>query len=177
MGITEKIAEIEAEMARTQKNKATEHHLGSLKGKIARLRAELIEQRDAASGGGKGEGFEVLKSGDGRIAMVGFPSVGKSTLLSTVTETASDAASYEFTTLTCIPGVLRYKGSKLQLLDLPGIIEGAAEGKGRGRQVIAVARTSVRSFSSVFFCCIIWSDPGRFSRFFFWPSAARRIVF
>lgn len=39
------------------------------------------------------------------------------------------------------PGILQYKGAKLQILDLPGIIEGAKDGKGRGRQVIAVART------------------------------------
>ena len=48
-------------------------------------------------------------------------------------------ASYEFTTLTCIPGVVRYRGAKIQLLDLPGIIEGAKDGKGRGRQVRAPA--------------------------------------
>jgi len=44
--------------------------------------------------------------------------------------------------LTCIPGVIHYKDSKIQLLDLPGIIEGAADGRGRGRQVIAVAKAS-----------------------------------
>lgn len=38
-------------------------------------------------------------------------------------------------------GCIKYKGAKIQLLDLPGIIEGAKDGKGRGRQVIAVART------------------------------------
>jgi hypothetical protein len=54
-------------------------------------------------------------------------------LLSAVTGTESEAAAYEFTTLTCIPGVIHYKGTKIQLLDLPGIIEGAASGKGRGR--------------------------------------------
>lgn len=48
-------------------------------------------------------------------------------------------AAYEFTTLTCIPGVVRYRGAKIQLLDLPGIIEGAKDGKGRGRQVSARA--------------------------------------
>ena len=45
----------------------------------------------------------------------------------------AQVASYEFTTLTCIPGVVRYRGAKIQLLDLPGIIEGAKDGKGRGR--------------------------------------------
>ena len=74
--------------------------------------------------------------------MIGFPSVGKSTLLSSVTDTESLSAAYEFTTLTCIPGVIHYNEAKIQLLDLPGIIEGASEGKGRGRQVIAVAKNS-----------------------------------
>lgn len=53
----------------------------------------------------------------------------------------SEVAAYEFTTLTTVPGCIKYKGAKIQLLDLPGIIEGAKDGKGRGRQVIAVART------------------------------------
>ena len=39
------------------------------------------------------------------------------------------------------PGVIQYKGAKIQLLDLPGIIEGAKDGEGRGRQVISTART------------------------------------
>ena len=49
----------------------------------------------------------------------------------------SEVAAYEFTTLTTVPGVIKYKGAKIQLLDLPGIIEGAKDGKGRGKQVIA----------------------------------------
>merc|ERR1712141_977569 len=133
-------AEIEREIGRTQKNKATEYHLGTLKAKLAKYRSQLLEP--TGKKGEKGEGFEVLKSGDARVAMIGFPSVGKSTLLSSITKTESEQASYEFTTLTCIPGVIEYKGADIQLLDLPGIIEGAAQGKGRGRQVIAVARTA-----------------------------------
>ena len=66
----------------------------------------------------------------------------QSTLLGTVTDTKSAVAAYEFTTLTCIPGVIKYNGSNIQLLDLPGIIEGAAHGEGRGREVIAVAKSA-----------------------------------
>ncbi|KRX07410.1 TGS-like protein [Pseudocohnilembus persalinus] len=139
MGIQEKIKEIEAEYAKTQKNKATEGHLGLLKAKLAKLRTQLLEP---SGGGGKGEGFDVQKNGNARICMIGFPSVGKSTLLSTLTDTKSLAAGYEFTTLTCIPGNLYYNNAKIQLLDLPGIIEGAADGRGRGRQVIAVGKAS-----------------------------------
>ena len=139
MGVLERIKEIEFEMSRTQKNKATEGHLGLLKARMAKLKAQLLEPPKT---GGKTEGFDVGKYGDARVALIGFPSVGKSTLLSTITATQSEAAAYEFTTLTCIPGIVNYKGATIQLLDLPGIIEGASEGKGRGRQVIAVGRSA-----------------------------------
>lgn len=105
MGIIEKIQEIEREIARTQRNKATENHLGVLKAKLARYRSQLLEP--PSKGSSKGEGFDVMKSGDARVALIGFPSVGKSTLLSLITETESETASYEFTTLTCIPGVIK----------------------------------------------------------------------
>ncbi|KAL7005031.1 Ribosome-interacting GTPase 2 [Cystobasidiomycetes sp. EMM_F5] len=127
-------------MAKTQKNKATEYHLGLLKAKLAKYRAQLLEP-DKKSGKA-GEGFDVTKSGDARVALIGFPSVGKSSLLSKMTNTESSVAAYEYTTLTAIPGVLEIEGARIQLLDLPGIIEGAASGRGRGRQVVAVAKTA-----------------------------------
>ena len=106
MGIAEKIKEIEYEYSRTQKNKATEYHLGLLKAKLAMLRRQIVEQESKSSGGGPGEGFDVQKHGHSRIAMIGFPSVGKSSFLNLVTDQESEAAAYEFTTLTCIPGKL-----------------------------------------------------------------------
>ena len=54
-------------------------------------------------------GFEVTKAGDARVGLVGFPSVGKSTLLSKLTTTESEVAAYEFTTLTAVPGTIHYK--------------------------------------------------------------------
>ena len=87
-GIQERILAIEHEMSRTQKNKATEGHLGLLKARLAKLRTMLLEP---TASGSKGEGFAVEKYGDARVAMVGFPSVGKSTLLSKLTGTESAA--------------------------------------------------------------------------------------
>lgn len=135
----EKIKEIEDEMARTQKNKATSFHLGLLKAKLAKLRRELTAPQKGPST--SGEGFDVSKTGIARIGFVGFSSVGKSTLMTKLTGVYSEVAAYEFTTLTAIPGVVKYNGANIQILDLPGIIEGAKDGKGRGRQVIAVAKT------------------------------------
>lgn len=135
----DKIKAIETEMARTQKNKATSFHLGQLKAKLARLKRELLTP--SSSGGGGGAGFDVARTGVASVGFIGFPSVGKSTLLSELTGTQSEAAAYEFTTLTTVPGIIRYRGAKIQMLDLPGIIEGAKDNRGRGRQVIAVGRT------------------------------------
>lgn len=67
-------------------------------------------------------GFDVAKTGDARIGFVGFPSVGKSTLLSNLAGVYSEVAAYEFTTLTTVPGVIRYKGAKIQVRS--GVCEG-----------------------------------------------------
>lgn len=141
VSITEKIQQIQDEMARTQKNKATNYHIGLLKGKLARYRQQLLEPAPGSQGS-SGQGFEVTKSGDARVALIGFPSVGKSSLLSKITKTKSEVAQYSFTTLTSVPGVLEYNGADIQIVDLPGIIQGASSGKGRGRQVIATAKTA-----------------------------------
>lgn len=131
--------DIEAEMAKTQKNKATSFHLGQLKAKLAKLKRELLTP--TSSGGGGGAGFDVARTGVASVGFIGFPSVGKSTLMSKLTGQHSEAAAYEFTTLTTVPGQVMYNGAAIQMLDLPGIIQGAKDGKGRGRQVIAVAKT------------------------------------
>ncbi|KAK4541444.1 GTP-binding protein rbg1 [Oleoguttula mirabilis] len=135
----DKIKGIEDEMAKTQKNKATSFHLGQLKAKLAKLKKELLTP--TTSGGGAGIGFDVARTGVASVGFIGFPSVGKSTLMSRLTGQHSEAAAYEFTTLTTVPGQVVYNGAKIQMLDLPGIIQGAKDGKGRGRQVIAVAKT------------------------------------
>ncbi|MBN1390161.1 MAG: GTP-binding protein [Candidatus Thermoplasmatota archaeon] len=138
--IEEQIKEIEDEIFNTQKNKATEHHIGKLKAKVAKLKAQMELNRVKATGGGKG--FYIKKAGDATVALVGFPSVGKSSLLNVLTKSRSEVAEYAFTTLDVIPGIMEYEGAKIQILDMPGIIRGASRGKGRGKEVIAAARNS-----------------------------------
>ena len=135
----EQIREIEEEIKNTPYNKKSQHHIGLLKAKIARLKMET-EKRKSAGGGG--EGYGVKKSGNATVALVGFPSVGKSTVLNKITNAQSEVAAYAFTTLTVIPGLLEYGGAKIQVLDLPGLIRDASKGKGRGREVISVVRTA-----------------------------------
>jgi uncharacterized protein len=142
MGILERVKDIESEIARTQKNKATNSHLMRLRAQLAKYRTQLLTEGGSSGGNSAERGFEVAKSGDGRVALIGFPSVGKSSLLCAMTGTESEAAAYEFTTLTAIPGNIIYNDAKIQMLDLPGIIEGAAYGRGRGRQVVACAKTA-----------------------------------
>ena len=141
MGIPEKIKAIQDEMAKTQINKATEHHLGLLKAKIAKLKREQ-EENVAKKSGVKSDGFDVRRSGDATIVFIGLPSVGKSTLLNKLTGAKSAVGAFQFTTLTVVPGMMEYRGAKIQVLDLPGIIKGASTGKGLGKRILSVARTA-----------------------------------
>ena len=138
VSLAEKIVEIEDEISNTKYNKATQHHIGKLKAKLAQLREQVI----AASSGPKGGGYSVRKAGDATVPLVGLPSVGKSTLLNSLTAAESEIAAYAFTTLDVIPGVLKHRDATIQLLDLPGLIEGAARGAGRGREVLSVIRAA-----------------------------------
>ncbi|MDD1712482.1 MAG: GTP-binding protein [Methanoregulaceae archaeon] len=139
-GLEDQIRELEEELQRTPYNKATSKHIGRVKAKIAKLRDDAVSR--ALKSGGGGTGYSVKKSGDASVVLVGFPSTGKSTLLNALTGASSQVASYEFTTLTVVPGAMEHKGAKIQILDIPGLIAGAAMGKGRGKEVIGVVRSA-----------------------------------
>ena len=136
--IDEQIEQIEETLRKTPHHKATNGFIGAMRAKIARLKDREIET--AGKGGGGGKGYFVKKQGDATLVLIGPPSAGKSTLINQLTNAESKVAPYAFTTVTVVPGMLKYNEAYIQILDIPGLIEGAKEGKGRGREVLSVAR-------------------------------------
>lgn len=138
--IQRKILAVEKEIRDTPYDKSSQFHHGVLKAKLSKLR-DMLEQKTTGGGGG-GVGYAIKHSGDASVVLVGLPSVGKSTLLNTITNAESKVGNYDFTTLGVVPGMMEYKGVKIQILDLPGIIEGASKNKGFGKKVLSVIRAS-----------------------------------
>jgi len=112
MTLEEEIRELEREITGTQKNKSTEHHLGRIKAKIARLREEQEKQaRKARKTAG------VKKAGDATVVLVGPTGSGRSTMLARLT-----GARPSDDPLATTPGIIAYKGAKIQVLDIPDLL-------------------------------------------------------
>lgn len=137
--IDQQIEEIQKEIRKTPYHKGTERHIGLLKAKVAKLKTKK-EAATSRGSSGRGVSYGIKKQGDATIVLVGPPSVGKSTIINKLTNAKSKIAPYAFTTVSVIPGMMKYNHANIQILDVPGLIEGAEEGKGRGREVLSVVR-------------------------------------
>jgi small GTP-binding protein len=94
-------------------------------------RRSHIVQRDSIS---------VRREGVAQIALVGAPNAGKSSLLHALSHVQIKVGDYAFTTLRPVPALTRIGGVLVQLVEIPGLIEGAHEGRGGGRALLSVLR-------------------------------------
>ncbi len=136
--LEEKLKEMQKEYDKTQDNKKTNYHLGQLRSKIAHTKKAIVEAGKRTHL----EGFYIKKTGDATVALVGFPSAGKSSLINVIANTRSKTAAYAFTTTKIIPGTMLYKDAHIQVFDMPGLIEDAHLGVGGGRMVISAAKSA-----------------------------------
>jgi len=138
--ISTKIKKLEDEIRKMPYHKGTEHHIGLLRARIARLKQRQAEEQSGSKK--RGGGYFLGKQGDATCILIGPPSAGKSTLINALTEARSKTGGYDFTTLDVVPGMMFYRGARIQILDPPGLIAGALSGAGSGKKIISVGRAA-----------------------------------
>ncbi|MBR9706982.1 MAG: TGS domain-containing protein [Candidatus Diapherotrites archaeon] len=117
-------------------HKGAETLRGGIKKKISKL---LDEQERAKKGKGRSrDPFAVRKETEFNVAVVGFTNSGKSWLLNELTNAKPEMANYEFTTTRPISGIMKTKGAKVQLIEIPSFFDSKSLGTIRGTDAIAL---------------------------------------
>ena len=127
-------------------------------GPYADLRKSLlaeIEDTRVRSSAVHRDSIAVRREGAAQIALVGPPNVGKSSLLQALSQIQIKTGDYPFTTLRPVPALTRIGGVLVQLVEIPGLIEGASEDRGGGRALLGV----LRSADAIVYCIRAGSDP------------------
>src|SRR4029077_6253318 len=99
-----------------------------------------IERSQTKKGVVHRDSIAVRREGAAQIALVGPPNAGKSSLLQALSNVQIKTGDYAFTTTRPVPAVTRIGGVLVQLVEIPGLIEGASEGRGGGRPLLGVLR-------------------------------------
>ncbi len=123
------------------KHKGTSKLLVNVKRSIVSLQDE-IEKTKTRRKGGRGRSFSTPKDGAGQIVILGPTNVGKSCLLSALTNANPEINPVPFTTLKPVIGMLRHQDIQFQLIEAPAIIEGAAKGRMEGSRILGLARNA-----------------------------------
>jgi uncharacterized protein len=111
-------------------------------GEIKKWLVEEIEKTKTRSKIKHQDWLSIKKQGIKQFVLVGCPNVGKSSLINKLSGLQTKIANYEFTTLKPIPGVVDINGAEFQIIDLPGLVEGAVDDVGGGRRLIGIVKGS-----------------------------------
>lgn len=137
----EKIKKLQEFLSLVPKHKGTESLRAHAKRKIASLREEIVDKKRKKAGVGRSS-FFVEKEGDTQIVILGFTNVGRSSLLSLLTNANVEISSYPYTTKKPTPGMFQYQDLQFQLVEAPALMESAADGGSWGLQTLTVARNA-----------------------------------
>ncbi len=136
----EKLIALELMLSTIPKHKGTEKMQLQIKRNLSKLKKEVEKEKELKKGGSGGTSFFVRKEGAAQVALAGLPNSGKSTILNKLTGRDVDIGHYAFTTVKPTPAMLQYKDIQIQLVDMPGLIEGVSLGKGMGGPLISAIR-------------------------------------
>ncbi|MEN6378915.1 MAG: GTPase [Methanofastidiosum sp.] len=136
----ERLVALELMLSTIPKHKGTEKMQLQIKRNLSKLKKEVEKEKELKKGGSGGASFFVRKEGAAQVALAGLPNSGKSTILNKLTGKDVDIGHYAFTTVKPTPAMLQYKGIQIQLVDMPGLIEGVSLGKGMGGPLISAIR-------------------------------------
>src|SRR5262245_5057890 len=100
------------------------------------------------------DSLAVRREGAAQVALVGAPNAGKSSLLQALSEIQIKTGDYAFTTLRPVPALTRIGGVLVQLVEIPGLIQGAADGRGGGKALLGV----LRGADAIVFCHAVTAD-------------------
>src|SRR6186713_1072418 len=114
-----------------------------------------IEETRVRSSAVHRDSIAVRREGAAQVALVGAPNVGKSSLLQALSDIQIKTGDYAFTTLRPVPALTRIGGVLVQLVEIPGLISGAAEDRGGGKALLGV----LRSVDAIIYCCRVDADP------------------
>ncbi|VVB98693.1 GTPase Obg [uncultured archaeon] len=138
----QKIAALTEMIKYCPKHKASEKLVAELTYKLARLKQESDKEKVQQSKRGGGASINVKKDGAGQIVILGAPNSGKSYLLKMLTGVDVEIAEYPFTTTKPEIGMMGYRGTQVQVVEVPALIEGSSEGKANGTQLLSLARNA-----------------------------------
>ena len=137
----EKVEKLEEFLSLVPKHKGTEKLRGQVRRQISTLQKELEEKRRRRAGRG-GPKFFLEKEGAAQIIILGPTKVGRSSLLTSVTNAKTEVSDYPYTTREPVPGMLQFEDLAFQLVEAPALVDGAAEGGLGGLQTLGLARNA-----------------------------------
>ena len=138
----EKIKKLQEFMGMFPKHKGTENLRAQVKRKISVLKQEIEDKKQKRTGVATGPKDFVEKEGDAQIVLLGPTNVGRSSLLSTLTNARVAILGYPYTTTEPTPGMFKYKDLQLQMVETPALMVGSSEGGAWGLQTLTSARNA-----------------------------------